>query len=42
MGRVIGFLVCLVIYGNTKNIWLAGFVGAISMVILDAILQGSK
>lgn len=40
MGRIIGFIIAIIIYGKTKNIWFAGFSGAIILVILEAIFSG--
>lgn len=37
MGRVIGLVIGLVVYGKTKNILYAGVAGAISMIILEVI-----
>ena len=39
MGRLIGFIVGLVVYGKTKNILFAGVAGAISMMILEVIFS---
>lgn len=40
MGKFVGFIVGLVVFAKTKNIWIAGLSGAVAWGITDA-LRGS-